>query len=181
MGDGLRPKSVASGEFLTQLCPCISDKSQETIERHHVKRADPPSRSLPRTTHPNLGFEGQISRSTGRGTRLHRDDGDRMGPRRGGTMIGVSVVFAYDGDFDRSRVREVAKNARKMFEDLPGLRFKVFTLDEKQQRAMNFYVWDSQEAAEAFFTEELRERVTGLYGVSPTISFFEIVELVDNS
>jgi hypothetical protein len=53
-----------------------------------------------------------------------------MGPRRGGTMIGVSVVFAYDRDFDRSRVREVAKNARKMFEDLPGLRFKVFTLDE---------------------------------------------------
>ncbi len=31
-------------------------------------------------------------------------------------MIGVSVVFDYDGNFDRSRVVEVAKNARKMFE-----------------------------------------------------------------
>ncbi|MGO9854194.1 MAG: hypothetical protein ACLPYY_04005, partial [Acidimicrobiales bacterium] len=78
-------------------------------------------------------------------------------------MIGVSVVFDYDGDFDRSRVIEVAKNAREMFEGMPGLRFKFFTLDEKQNRAMNFYVWDSQEAAEAFFTEALRERVTGLY------------------
>ena len=96
-------------------------------------------------------------------------------------MIGVSVVFDYDGDFDRSRVIEVAKNARKMFEGLPGLRFKFFTLDDKQNRAMNFYVWDSQEAAEAFFTEELRERVTALYGVSPTISYVEIAELVDNS
>jgi len=96
-------------------------------------------------------------------------------------MIGVSVVFDYDGDFDRSRVIEVAKNARKMFEGLPGLRFKVFTLDEKQQRAMNFYVWDSQETGEAFFTEELRERVTELYGASPTVSFLEIAELVDNS
>ncbi len=95
-------------------------------------------------------------------------------------MIGVSVVFDYDGDFDRSRVIEVAKNARSMFEGLPGLRFKFFTLD-KQNRAMNFYVWDSQEAAEAFFTEELRERVTGLYGVSPTVSYLEIAELVDNS
>jgi hypothetical protein len=28
-------------------------------------------------------------------------------------MIGVSVVFDYDGDFDRSRVIEVAKNAHK--------------------------------------------------------------------
>jgi heme-degrading monooxygenase HmoA len=101
--------------------------------------------------------------------------------RRGGAMIGVSVVFDYDGDFDRSRVIEVAKNARKMFEGLSGLRFKVFTLDDKQQRAMNFYVWDSQEAAEAFFSEELRERVTGLYGVSPTVSYLEIAELVDNS
>ena len=96
-------------------------------------------------------------------------------------MIGVSVVFDYDGNFDHSRVVEVAKNARKTFEGLPGLRFKAFTLDEKQQRAMNFYVWDSQEAAEAFFTDELRETVTGLYGVAPTLSFLEIAELVDNS
>ncbi len=96
-------------------------------------------------------------------------------------MIGVSVVFDYDGDFDRARVVTVAKNARTMFEDLPGLHFKFFTLDEKQQQALNFYVWDSMEAAEAFFTDELRERVAGLYGVSPTISYLEIAEFVDNS
>jgi heme-degrading monooxygenase HmoA len=96
-------------------------------------------------------------------------------------MIGVSVVFDYDGDFDRSRVITVANNARTMFEGLPGLQFKFFTLDEKQERALNFYVWDSLEAAEAFFTDELRERVTGLYGVVPTISYLEIAEVVDNS
>jgi heme-degrading monooxygenase HmoA len=96
-------------------------------------------------------------------------------------MVGVSVVFDFGEGFDRSRVLEVAKNARGMFEGLSGLRFKVFTVDEKQQRAMNFYVWESQEAAEAFFTDELRERVTGLYGVSPTLSYLEVAELVDNS
>ena len=96
-------------------------------------------------------------------------------------MIGVSVVFDYDGNFDRSRVVEVAKNARKMFEGLPGLRLKVFTVDEKRQRAINFYVWESQAAAEAFFTDDLREKVTGLYGVSPSLSYLEIAELVDNS
>jgi hypothetical protein len=46
---------------------------------------------------------------------------------------------------------------------------------------VNFYVWDSKEAAEGFFTEELRERVTGLYGVAPAIDFAEIAEIVDNS
>jgi heme-degrading monooxygenase HmoA len=96
-------------------------------------------------------------------------------------MIAVTVSFDYEDDFDRSRVVEVAKNARKMFEGLPGLRFKAFTVDDQQQRALNFYVWDSREAAEAFFSDETRERVTGLYGVAPTVSFLEIVELVDNS
>lgn len=96
-------------------------------------------------------------------------------------MIGVSVVFDCDGDFDRSRMLEVASNARTMFEGMPGLRLKVFTLDEKQQQAMNFYVWDSQSAAEAFFTDEFRKKVTGLYGRAPTVNYLEIVELVDNT
>jgi heme-degrading monooxygenase HmoA len=96
-------------------------------------------------------------------------------------MIGVTVTFTYTGDFDRARVTKVAENARGMFEGMPGLRFKFFTFDEKQQRAVNFYVWDSEEAAERFFSEELRERVTGLYGVAPNIEFVEIAEIVDNS
>ena len=45
---------------------------------------------------------------------------------------------------------------------------------------MNFYVWDSEEAARSFFSPELRERVTGLYGTAPTISFVEIPEMVEN-
>jgi len=41
-------------------------------------------------------------------------------------------------------------------------------------------VWDSEDAAKAFFTEELLERVTGLYGVHPTIEFVQIAALVEN-
>jgi hypothetical protein len=100
---------------------------------------------------------------------------------RSSSVIGVNVTFQYDGDFDRSRVIGVADNARAMFEGMPGLRFKFFTLDEKQQKASNFYVWESQEAAEGFFTDELRERVTGLYGVAPEVEFLEIAQVVDNS
>jgi len=75
----------------------------------------------------------------------------------------------------------VADNARGMFEGMPGLRFKFFTYDETQQRATNFYRWDSQEVAERFFSDELRERVTGLYGVAPSVAFVEIAQIVDNS
>ncbi len=96
-------------------------------------------------------------------------------------MIGVNVTFEYDGEIDRARVIAVAESARGMFEGMPGLRFKFFTFDEEHHRAMNFYVWDSKDAAESFFSEELRERVTGLYGVPPTIDFVEIAQMVDNS
>jgi hypothetical protein len=49
---------------------------------------------------------------------------------------------------------------------MPGLRSKTFTVAEANRRAMN---------------DELRERVTGLYGVAPTIDYLEIAELVDNT
>jgi hypothetical protein len=96
-------------------------------------------------------------------------------------MIGVFVRFDYGTDFDRSRVVKVAENARGMFEGMAGLRYKAFTFDEKERRATNFYVWDSDEAANSFFSEELVDRVTGLYGVRPTIEYVEIAEIVDNS
>ena len=96
-------------------------------------------------------------------------------------MISVTVTFDYPGNFDRERVVKIASDVRGMFEGMPDLRLKIFTFDEKQQRASNFYLWDSREAAESFFTEALRERVTGLYGVAPSIEFAEIAEIVDNS
>ena len=96
-------------------------------------------------------------------------------------MIGVNVTFDYDGNFDRSRVIGVAENARSMFEGMPGVRYKFFTFDEKHQRANNFYVWESQEAAERFFSDELRGKVTELYGVAPSIEFVEVAEIVDNT
>ena len=96
-------------------------------------------------------------------------------------MIGVTVTFQYGDDFDRARVLAVAQNARGALERMPDLRCKYFTLDDQHHRATNFYVWDSHDAAESFFSDELRERVTGLYGVAPTIDFVEIAQIVDNS
>jgi len=96
-------------------------------------------------------------------------------------MIGVNITFDYSGDFDRERVIKVAAKSRGIFEGMPGLRLKVFTLDKERQRAANFYIWDSEKAAKAFFTQELRDRVTDLYGVAPSIEFVEIAEIVDNA
>jgi hypothetical protein len=42
------------------------------------------------------------------------------------------------------------------------------------------YFWESEDDAHAFFSDELRERVTGFYGVAPTVEFLEVMALVDN-
>ena len=95
-------------------------------------------------------------------------------------MIAVTVTFQYDGDFDRERVLKVAEGARALFEGMPGLHYKFFTFDEGRSRAVNFYVWESDAAARAFFSDELVARVTGLYGVGPTVEYAEIAQAVEN-
>jgi heme-degrading monooxygenase HmoA len=97
-------------------------------------------------------------------------------------MIGVIVTFQYDEDgFDAARPEKIASEARAMFDGMPGLRSKAFTLDEQGRRATNVYVWDDEAAARAFFSDDLRARVSGLYGVTPTVDFVEILELVENT
>ena len=95
-------------------------------------------------------------------------------------MIGVFVTFLYGNNFDEGAVRKIAEGARSRFEGMPGLRSKAFTLNSAKREATNFYVWDSEDAAKAFFTEEVLERVTGLYGVRPTVEFVQIAALVEN-
>jgi hypothetical protein len=95
-------------------------------------------------------------------------------------MIGVFVTFSAEGGLDRDRVTGVAEKASPAFEGMPGLRSKAFTYDPESGTATNVYVWESEEAARAFYSPELRERVTGLYGVAPEIRFVEIAALVDN-
>ncbi len=96
-------------------------------------------------------------------------------------MIGVFVTFRYGDNFDERAVQKIAETARVRFEGMPGLRSKAFTFNPGKREAENFYVWDSEDAAKAFFTDELVERVAGLYGVRPSVEFVQIATLVENS
>jgi hypothetical protein len=63
---------------------------------------------------------------------------------------------------------------------MPGLHSKAFTVNSAKREATNFYVWDSEDAARAFYTDALLERLTGLYGVRPGVEFVQIATLVEN-
>jgi heme-degrading monooxygenase HmoA len=96
-------------------------------------------------------------------------------------MIGVLVTFRCADNFDEQVVRKIAETARVKFEGMPGLRSKAFTFNSGKREAANFYVWDSEDAAKAFFSDQLLEGVTRLYGVRPSVEFVQIATLVENT
>ena len=95
-------------------------------------------------------------------------------------MIAVFVTFRYGDNFNEQTVRKIAETARAKFEGMAGLHSKAFTFNSAKREATNFYVWDSEDAARAFFTEKLLEGVTGLCGVRPSVEFVQIATLVEN-
>jgi hypothetical protein len=95
-------------------------------------------------------------------------------------MIGVIVTFQYATDFDETKLQAIAERAQQKFVGLPGLRSKAFTIDVENRRAENFYLWESPEAATGFFTPQLADGVTALYGVRPAIRFVQVAAVVDN-
>jgi hypothetical protein len=92
-------------------------------------------------------------------------------------MIGVIVTFQYDED--TSSARESPPSRRRLIRTSRACLHS--TVDDKQLRGTNVYLWDDDEAAAAFFSDELLEYATGLYGVSPTIDFVEVAAFVDNT
>jgi hypothetical protein len=95
-------------------------------------------------------------------------------------MVAVFVTFRYGNDFNEAKVRKIAQEASGKFQGMPQLRSKAFTVRPEARSATNVYVWESEDAAKAFFTDQLIERVTGLYGVRPTVEFAELAVLVEN-
>ena len=76
-------------------------------------------------------------------------------------------------------MRKIVESARAKFEGMRAA-LEGFTLNSAKCEATNCCVWDSEDAAKAFFTEEVLERVTGIYGVRPTVEFVQIAALVEN-
>src|SRR5262245_11009300 len=96
-------------------------------------------------------------------------------------VVGMFVTFHFDTGFDAAAISGIAEGARSKFAGMPGLRSKTFTLDEERQIATNFDIWDDPERAHAFFTEQMLDGVTKVYGVRPTVEYVEIAALVDNA
>jgi hypothetical protein len=100
---------------------------------------------------------------------------------RGGSVLAALLTFRFDENFNEAAVRKIAQGAQTKFVGMPGLRSKTFSLDAERGEAINFYVWESEEAARAFLTKDLIGRVTELYGVRPSVQFLQVAALVENT
>ena len=95
-------------------------------------------------------------------------------------MIGVIVTIGPGENLDRQRASAVAEQEAPMFEGMDGLRSKVFMWDDETGTVTSTYVWESEAAARAFFTPEVKAQIIELYGVEPQVRFAEVSAMIDN-
>jgi heme-degrading monooxygenase HmoA len=98
----------------------------------------------------------------------------------GGTSAAGCVVAGPDAELARERASAVAEQVGPKFEGMGGLQSKVFMRNDETGTVTNTYVWDSEQAARAFFTPELKATVIELYGAEPDVQFAEVSALIDN-
>ena len=95
-------------------------------------------------------------------------------------MIGVIVTIGPSKDLNRERATAVAEQEGPKFEGIDGLQSKVFMWNDETRTVTNTYVWESEQAARAFFTPELKAKVIELYGAEPNVQFTEVSALIEN-
>ncbi|HKC94042.1 MAG TPA: hypothetical protein VKB81_08500 [Nitrospira sp.] len=92
-------------------------------------------------------------------------------------MIAVMVRFQYENEFNEARLQQIAEGARSRFQGMPGV---AFTVDPTKRQALNFYVWESEDAARKFFSPQTIDGVANIYGVRPSIEYVKLTGLVEN-
>jgi hypothetical protein len=95
-------------------------------------------------------------------------------------MVAVMVRFQFENEFNETRLQHIAEGARNKFQGMPGLRSKAFTVDAAKRQALNFYIWESEDAARKFYSPQMIDGVATIYGVRPTIEYLKLAVLVEN-
>jgi hypothetical protein len=77
----------------------------------------------------------------------------------------------------RAHFAEIAPD----FLNIPGVVRKHFICDRDGNVAGGVYMWESEEAAETFYTGEWLTGIRRRYGTEPRIRYFETVALTDKA
>lgn len=95
-------------------------------------------------------------------------------------MITTLVQFALSEPISLAEATRRFESSAPKYRNLPGLIRKCYVRAEDGRSVGGIYLWESRAAAEAVYNGEWRERVEKLYGVKPTIAWFDTPVVVDN-
>ncbi len=96
-------------------------------------------------------------------------------------IIASIVTFRHpEGAYDRERFEAINRSTAPKYEGLAALIWKSYWYDDDARENGGIYLWSSREAAEATHDEAHLERLTGLYGVRPSVRWLDVPVFVDN-
>ncbi len=109
----------------------------------------------------------------GRSSDLRRDRGRRV--------IVAIVTFRLPERRSLEEMTRVFESTAPKYLNLRGLMRKNYFVSEDRLRAGGIYVWESRAHAEAFYSPDWRQFVTGKYGAAPEIVYLDSPIMVDNA
>lgn len=95
-------------------------------------------------------------------------------------MIAALITFDVAAPLTLEEATAKFESTAPHYRGLPHLISKSYIRSEDGDTVGGFYVWDSREAAEEMYAGDWEERVTAVYGVSPTLRYFDVPVLIQN-
>jgi hypothetical protein len=84
-----------------------------------------------------------------------------------GRMHCVMWTYAVPRDLHEPAIRELFNGVAGNYVGVPGLVRKYFGFTEDATSVIGIYLWESREAADAFYTDEWMAGVTERWGAAP--------------
>ncbi|HEY8092218.1 MAG TPA: hypothetical protein VID93_00490 [Acidimicrobiales bacterium] len=95
-------------------------------------------------------------------------------------MILAIVTFHVPEPVGHAAARAGSEASAPSYQGVPDLVRKVYTRAPDGSTLGGVYQWTSQAAAEAFYDEAWRARLTERFGAPPEIEYLEALTVVDN-
>jgi hypothetical protein len=96
-------------------------------------------------------------------------------------MITAIVLYDLPASIDREACRQHFLRIAPGFLDTPGFIRKQFIHDVNGGVAGGSYLWETLEAAQAFYSGPWREGIVRRYGCEPRIAYFETFAIADQA
>lgn len=94
-------------------------------------------------------------------------------------QVAVSVSVPTPAGLPRATVEAGMARSVSTYEAVPGLIRKYFTIGQADFGGL--YLFRDRASAQAWFSDAWRARVMATYGAQPTVTYFDVPLVVDNS